>query len=122
LWVRMTSIPYHFLFPAIVVFCVIGAFSLNNTSFDVYLMALFGLIGYIFRKLDAQPTPLLLAFVLGPMMEEYLRRALLVSTGNPIIFVTKPISAVMLALAAGLLLLVVLPAFSKTREIAFEED
>ncbi|KQQ85636.1 tripartite tricarboxylate transporter permease [Aureimonas sp. Leaf324] len=122
LWVRMTAVPYHFLYPAIIVFCLIGAFSLNNTSFDVLPLALFGIVGYVFRKLDAEPTPLLLAFVLGPMMEDFLRRALLVSAGDPSVFVTRPISAVMLGLAAILLVFLLLPAFGKTREVAFKED
>src|SRR5215203_954123 len=122
LWVRMISIPYHFLYPAIIVFCAIGVFSLNNATFDVYLMALFGLCGYIFRKLDAEPAPMLLAFILGPMMEEFLRRAMLLSKGDPTVLVTRPISAVMLLFAAGLMVLVLSPAISKRREVAFQEE
>ena len=76
-------VPYHLLFPVILVFCAIGVFSLNNSDFDVYLMALFGLLGYVFAKLDCEPAPMLLGFILGPMMEEYLRRAMLLSRGNP---------------------------------------
>jgi putative tricarboxylic transport membrane protein len=121
LWIRLISIPYHFLYPAILVFSAIGAFSLNNTTFDVQLMALFGLIGYVFRKLDLELAPLLLAFILGPMMEQSLRRALLVSQGDPTILVTRPLSAVMLGVAVLLLGLVLMPAFSKTREDAFGE-
>jgi TctA family transporter len=121
LWVMLIRVPYHLLYPAIVLFCAIGVFSLSNTSFDVYLLAVFGLFGYVFRKLDAEPAPLLLAFVLGPMMEEFLRRALLLSRGDPTILVTRPVSAAMLAVAAILLLLVVLPALRKTREEAFQE-
>ncbi len=122
MWVRMITIPYRYLYPAIIVFCAIGVFSLNNSIFDVYLMALFGLVGYVFKKLDCEPAPLLLGFILGPMMEEYLRRALLLSKGDPTVLVTRPISAVMLALAAVLLTLVLLPSFSKTREEAFQEE
>ena len=122
LWVRMISIPYHMLYPAIIVFCAIGVFSLNNTTFDVYLMAVFGLLGYIFTKLDAEPAPLLLAFILGPMMEEFLRRAMLISKGDPLVLVTRPISAVMLLFAAGLMVLVLSPAISKRREEAFQEE
>jgi len=122
LWVRMISIPYHMLYPAIIVFCAIGVFSLNNTTFDVYLMAVFGLLGYIFTKLDAEPAPLLLAFILGPMMEEFLRRAMLISKGDPTVLVTRPISAVMLLFAAGLMVLVLSPAISKRREEAFQEE
>jgi TctA family transporter len=84
LWVKMISVPYHLLYPTIIAFCVIGAFSLNNSTFDIFLMSIFGLLGYLFRKLDAEPAPLLLAFILGPMMEEYLRRTLLLSRGDPL--------------------------------------
>jgi TctA family transporter len=122
LWVKMISVPYHLLYPAIIVFCAIGVFSLNNTTFDVYLMAVFGVIGYVFRKLDAEPAPLMLAFILGPMMEEFLRRAMLLSRGDPTVLVTSPISAVMLLFAALLLVLVLSPLVSKTREEAFQEQ
>lgn len=121
IWVKMITIPYHFLFPMVLVFCAIGVFSLNNANFDVYLMAGFGVIGYIFKKLDCEPAPLLLGFILGPMMEEFLRRAMLLSKGDPTVLVTRPISAVMLGLAVLLLALVVLPSFSKTRDVAFQE-
>ena len=122
LWVKMISVPYHYLFPAIIVFCCIGVFSLANTEFDVYFMALFGLLGYIFRKLDAEPAPMLLGFILGPMMEEFLRRALLLSKGSPMVLVTRPISATMLALSAIALILVLTPALRKKREEAFHEE
>jgi putative tricarboxylic transport membrane protein len=122
LWVKMISVPYHLLYPAILVFCAIGVFSLNNANFDVYLMALFGLLGYIFRKLDAEPAPMLLAFILGPMMEEFLRRALLISKGDPTILVTRPISLAMLIFAALLIGIVMMPTISKTREKAFREE
>jgi putative tricarboxylic transport membrane protein len=121
LWVRMISVPYHLLYPMILVFCAIGVFSLSNTVFDVYLMVVFGFLGYIFKKLDCEPAPMLLGFILGPMMEEYLRRALLIAKGDPTVLVTRPISATMLVLAACLLVLVLLPAFGKTREEAFKE-
>jgi hypothetical protein len=91
-------------------------FSLNNTTFDVFLIAVFGVLGYIFRKLDAEPAPLLLAFILGPMMEEFLRRAMLISKGDPTVLVTRPISAVMLLFAAGLLAIVLSPTVSKRRD------
>lgn len=122
IWVRMIAIPYHLLFPAIVLFCAIGVFSLNNTTFDVYLMAVFGLLGYVFRKLDAEPAPMLLSFILGPMMEEFLRRTLLISRGDPTVLLTRPMSAIMLALAAGLLALVLSPSLSRKREEAFQEE
>ena len=122
LWVRMISIPYHLLYPMIVAFCSIGVFSLSNSTFDVYLMAIFGLLGYVFRKIDAEPAPLLLAFVLGPMMEEFLRRTLLLSRGDATVFFTRPISATMLAVAVVLLLIVLLPSIRQKREEAFEEE
>jgi putative tricarboxylic transport membrane protein len=121
LWVKMVSAPYHLLYPAILVFCAIGVYSLNNATFDVYLMALFGLLGYIFAKLECEPAPMLLGYILGPMMEEFLRRAMLLSRGDPLVFLTRPISAVLLVAAALLLCAVLLPAFRKTREEAFQE-
>jgi putative tricarboxylic transport membrane protein len=122
LWVKMITVPYHFLYPAILVFCAIGTFSLNNATFDVYLMAVFGLLGYIFHKIGAEPAPMMLGFILGPMMEEFLRRALLLSKGDPLVLVTRPISAVMLVLAAIALVLVLTPALRKKREVAFGEE
>jgi TctA family transporter len=122
LWVKMVSVPYHYLFPAIIVFCAIGVFSLSNTAVDVYFMALFGFLGYIFRKLECEPAPMLLGFILGPMMEEFLRRALLLSKGSPAVLVTRPISATMLVLATIALISVLLPAWRKKREEAFQED
>lgn len=122
IWVKMLSIPYHLLYPMILVFCVIGVFSLSNSDFDIYLMVVFGGLGYIFRKLDCEPAPMLLGYILGPMMEEYLRRALLISQGDPSVFVTRPISAVMLLASALLLALVLFPAISSTRKVAFKEE
>ena len=122
LWVRMVMVPYHFLFPAILVFCAIGVFSLSNTTFDVYFMAVFGLVGYIFRKLECEPAPMLLGFILGPMMEEFLRRALLLSKGDPMILLTRPISATMLVFAALIMVTVLVPALRKKREEVFVED
>jgi len=122
IWVRLIRLPYRFLFPIILLFCVIGVFSLNNATFDVYVLALMGCVGYGVRKLNFEPAPLLLGFILGPMMEEYLRRALLISDGNPGVFLTRPISAAMLLGSAILLLTVVIPAVRSTRELAFQED
>lgn len=121
LWARMISIPYHFLYPAIVIFCAIGAYSLNNSVFDVYAMCVFGVLGYVFRIIGCEPAPMLLGFVLGPMIEEHLRRALLLSNGDPTVFVTKPLSATMLAAAAILLVIVLLPTIRRKREEAFQE-
>ncbi len=122
LWVRMIMVPYHHLFPAILMFCAIGVFSLNNSDFDVYLMALFGLFGYICAKLQAEPAPMLLGFIIGPMMEEYLRRALLLSRSDPMVFFERPISATMLAMAALAMIVVLLPSLRKKREEAFKEE
>ena len=122
LWVRLLTVPYHYLFPVIVVICAIGAFSVSNSLIDIHLMALFGLLGYVFYKLDCEAAPLLLGFILGPMMEEYLRRAMVLSRGDFSVFITRPISATLLLLAAVVLALVVLPAFRKTREEAFHEE
>jgi TctA family transporter len=97
-------------------------YSINNTNFDLLQTALFGLLGVIFVKLACEPAPLLLGFVLGPMMEENLRRAMLLSRGDPMTFVTRPISLVMLLMAVALLLLIAAPNFRKTREVAFQED
>ncbi len=122
IWVRIIMVPYRVLYPAILAFCAIGVFSLNNNEFDIYLMALFGILGYIFTKLDCEPAPMLLAFILGPLMEEYLRRAMLISRGNPMVFLQRPISATLLALAVIAMLLVFIPSFSKTRDEAFVEE
>lgn len=121
MWVRLLTVPYHFLFPAILVFCAIGSFSLNNLTFDVWLMAGFGVLGYVLAKLDCEPAPMLLGYILGPLMEEYLRRALLLSRGDPMVLVERPISGVMLALAAIALFVVVSPAIRKKRDEALKE-
>lgn len=120
-WVKMISVPYHLLFPAILVFCAIGVFSLANAQFDVFLMALFGFLGYVFRKLDCEPAPMMLGFILGPMMEEYLRRALLMQKGSAMVFITRPISATLLAVSAVALIAVLLPALRTRREEAFQK-
>jgi TctA family transporter len=119
LWVRMISVPYHYLYPAILVFCAIGVFSISNTTFDVYLMAIFGFFGYVLHKLGCEPTPMLLGFILGPMMEEFLRRALVLSDGDPMVLFTEPLSAMLLATAAALLVTVLLPGIRKKREETF---
>ena len=121
MWVRIVSIPYQYLFPAILVFCSIGVFSLKNTEFDIYLMALFGILGYVLSKLDCEPAPMLLAFILGPMMEEYLRRAMLLSRGDPMVFLKRPISATLLVLGVLAIVAACIPAFYKKREEVFRE-
>jgi TctA family transporter len=121
-WVKLLTVPYRLLYPAILIFCCIGVYSISNAWMDVLLAALFGFIGYLFAKLDCEAAPLLLGFVLGPMMEENLRRALLLSRGDPMVFVTRPISATLLVLSFVLLVIVMAPAIRKKREEAFVED
>ena len=122
LWIKLLSIPYKWLFPAIVLFCAIGVYSENNNTFEIWMVAIFGVLGYVFHKLACEPAPLLLGLILGPMMEENLRRALLLSRGEWSVLVTRPLSASLLAVAAVLVIIVMLPAVSKKREEAFVED
>ena len=122
IWIKLLTVPYRFLFPAIVVFCGIGCYTLNNSSFDVYMTAAFTLVGYAFYKLGCEPAPLLLGFILGPMMEENLRRALLLSRGDWTTFATRPLSAGLLAAAALMIVVVMLPSIKNKREEAFQEE
>ena len=122
IWIKLLSVPYRWLFPSIVLFCAIGVYSTNNATFDIWMVALFGVIGYLFIKLGTEPAPLLLGFILGPMMEEYLRRALLLSRGDWSVFVTRPLSASLLAAAVLLLVIVLLPSVKSKREEAFVEE
>jgi TctA family transporter len=117
LWVQFLKIPYRVLFPSILLFIAIGAFSINNSPFEVYMAALFGFFGYYASKWGCEAAPLILGFVLGPLMEENLRRAMLISRGDPTVFFTRPISLGMLLVAFALLLMVVMPQFQKKREI-----
>jgi TctA family transporter len=121
MWVKLLTVKYDYLFPAILIFCCIGVYSISNAPMDVLLAALFGFIGYVFVKLEMEPAPLLLGFVLGPMMEENLRRALLLSRGEPAVFVTRPISLTLLIIAAILIGLVISPSIARKREEAFQE-
>ena len=122
IWIKLLSVPYRFLFPAIVLFCAIGVYSTNNNTFDIWMVGAFGVIGYIFYKIGCEPAPLLLGFILGPMMEENLRRAMLLSRGDWSVFVTRPLSAGLLIAAAILLAIVMLPSIKKKREVAFVEE
>ena len=122
MWIKLLTVPYRILFPSILVFMAIGVYSLSNNPFDVLLMMLFGLLGYIFVKLECEPAPLLLGFILGPLMEENLRRAMLLSRGDPIVFFTKPISGAFLIASILLLVILLLPNIRKKREEAFVED
>jgi len=122
MWIKLLTVPYRWLFPAIVLFCAIGVYSTNNNTFDIWLVGAFGVVGYIWAKLSVEPAPLLLGFILGPMMEENLRRALLLSRGDWSVFVTRGLSASLLAVAAVMLVVVLLPAVKSKREEAFVEE
>jgi len=121
IWIKLLTVPYRYLFPAITLFCCIGVYTLNNNTFDVYLTALFAFIGYAFFKLSCEGAPLLLGFILGPMMEENLRRALLLSRGDWSTFVSKPISAGLLLASLLMVVVVMLPTIKSKREVAFSE-
>jgi putative tricarboxylic transport membrane protein len=122
IWIKLLTVPYRYLFPAITLFCCIGVYTLNNNTFDVHMTALFALVGYLFYKLSCESAPLLLGFILGPMMEENLRRALLLSRGDWSAFVTRPLSAGLLSAAALMVVIAMLPAISKKREATFQEE
>ncbi|MEG0820773.1 MAG: tripartite tricarboxylate transporter permease [Burkholderiaceae bacterium] len=121
LWIQLLKVPYRWLYPAILTFCCIGVYSINNNVFDVYMTAGFGLLGYIFHKLKCEPAPLILGFILGPMMEENLRRAMLLSRGDATTFFTRPLSLSLLLVAAVLLLIVLAPSIQKKRGEAFQD-
>ncbi|MGO4407086.1 tripartite tricarboxylate transporter permease [Bosea sp. RAF48] len=121
IWVRLVRVPYRLLFPSILLLCAVGVYGVNNSAFEAGLTALFGILGYVFHKLGCEPAPLLLGFILGPMMEENLRRALILSAGDPVVFLTQPISLVLLLIAAVLLALVILPNFRTGREKVFQD-
>lgn len=119
IWVKLLSVPYRYLFPTIVLFCAVGVYSTNNSVWDIWVLAVFGVIGYIFIKLGAEPAPLLLGYILGPIMEENLRRALVLSHGNWSEFVTRPLSACLLAASVLMLVIVLLPSIKKKGQKAF---
>jgi putative tricarboxylic transport membrane protein len=121
LWVSLLRVPYRLLFPSIIVFCCIGIYSINNAPTDVLIAAIFGLLGYWLVKFDFEPAPLVLAFVLGPLLEENLRRAMLISRGDATVFLSRPISGVLLAVSLILLIIAMLPSISKKRETVFVE-
>jgi TctA family transporter len=121
MWVQLLKVPYRFLYLSILLFCGIGVYTVNNAPAAVMLAAFFGVAGFIFTKLDCEPAPLVLGFVLGPLMEENLRRAMRISGGDPMIFIDRKISLGLLIAAGLLLLLVALPAIRGKREEAFQE-
>ena len=118
MWVKLLQVPYKFLYPSILVFCCIGSYSINNNVFDVYMTVLFAVLGYVFSKLRMEPAPMLIGFVLGPMMEEHLRRAMLLSRGDPMVFVERPISATLLGIGALALAAMLLPNLRKGKDAA----
>src|SRR6266446_4366402 len=119
---KLLTVPYRYLYPSILVFMAIGVFSLSNNAFDVLIMAVFGVLGYVCVKLECEPAPMILGFILGPLMEENLRRAMLLSRGDPMTFIYKPISAAFIIAATILLIVVALPAIRKKREEVFVEE
>jgi putative tricarboxylic transport membrane protein len=121
LWVSLLRVPYRLMFPMIVLFCCIGTYSVGNTVFDVWVMLLFGVLGVFFYKVGAEPAPFILGFILGPLMEENFRRAMYLSRGNPMTFLERPISAILLAMSLALLVILVLPAVKRKREEVFKE-
>ncbi|MSQ53449.1 MAG: tripartite tricarboxylate transporter permease [Betaproteobacteria bacterium] len=121
IWVKLLSVPYRLLYPAILLFCLIGVYSTNNNTAQMVLTAVFTLFGYILLRFGCEPAPLVLGFVLGPVMEENLRRALVFSRGDPMIFIDRPISATLLAMTIALIILVVVPQIRRTRDVAFQE-
>src|SRR5690606_28820286 len=123
LWVRLLTVPERVLYPAIIAFATTGVYSVALSAFDVYLMVFFGLLGYTLVKLEFEPAPLLLGFVLGPMIEEYFRRAMIIARGAAMVFIEKPLSATMLAIAVTLLFTTFLPAVARKRQaVSVEED
>ena len=121
LWVALLRVPYRLLFPCIVVLCCVGAFAISTSSFLVMMMAGFAVLGYVLGKLGCEGAPFLLGFVLGPLMEENMRRSMVLSFGDPLIFVERPISLALLLMSLALVLMIVLPSFRRTREVAFQE-
>jgi len=122
IWIKLLTVPYRVLYPAILLFCCVGAYSINNNIFDVFMTIPFAILGYLFKKFDCEPAPLLLGFVLGKLMEEFLRRAMTISRGDATVFFTRPLSASLLAVAIILLVVVFLPSIAKTREEAFQAE
>jgi len=122
MWIKLLEVPYRMLYPLILLFCGIGVFSLQNSPFDVLQTALFGVLGYVWLKIECEPAPLMLGFILGPLMEENLRRAMLLSQGNPMVFFTRPVSAGFLIVAIVMLAFVLAPNIRKKREEVFVED
>jgi putative tricarboxylic transport membrane protein len=121
-WVKLLSVPYRLLYPAILMFCIIGVYSINTNVEQLIIMAIFAAFGYVLYKFGCEPAPMVLGFILGPLMEENLRRTLVLSRGDPMVFIERPISATLLLMSLCVVALIVLPQFRKTREEAFQES
>ena len=122
IWVQILKVPYKILFPLILLFCLIGVYSVNNSVFDIYVMLIFGILGYLMKKFDYEGAPLVLAFVLGPMMENNLRKSLIMSQGDFSIFFTRPLAAASLIVALVLLISPLIPWLRKKREEIPKEE
>jgi putative tricarboxylic transport membrane protein len=122
IWTSLLRIPYRHLFPAIVVFCGVGVIAVNSSPVELFIMAFFSVVGYLALRLDCEPAPFVLAFILGPLMEQYLRRAMLISRGDASVFVTEPVSLAFLLASAALLVVIAIPAVRKTREEGLQES
>lgn len=122
IWVKLLSVPYRLLYPAILLFCAIGVYSTSTEPFMMVLMIVFTAFGYLLHKLGCEPAPMVLGFILGPLMEENLRRSLVISRGDPMIFLERPISATLLVVTVLMIALIIFPQFRRTREEAFQEE
>jgi putative tricarboxylic transport membrane protein len=121
-WVALLKVPYRLLFPAILLFCAIGVYTVDSSTTDVIMAALFGILGYFYGKVGFEVAPMILGVVLGPLMEENLRRSMMLSRGDPMIFVNRPISMGLLLAAVALLLIIVAPSIRRRREVVFSEE
>jgi TctA family transporter len=122
IWAKCLTVPYRFLYPGILLITCVGVYSISTSALDVVLASIFGLAGYLFNRLQCEPAPLLLGVILGPMIEENLRRALLISHGDVAVFVQRPISLTFLIMTVGLIVVLVAPMVRSTRERAFQEQ
>jgi TctA family transporter len=121
IWASLLRVPYRFLYPSIIVFCAIGVYSVNYSVFNVFLAAFFGFVGYFLYKVKCEPAPLLIGFVLGPMLEEYLKRTMVISRGDPMVFLERPVSAVLLGIALIFLVVMLLPVLRRSKDAALQE-
>ena len=122
IWARMLTVPYRYLYPAVLIICCIGVYSVNNSALDILIATFFGFVGYLLYRLRCEPAPLLLGFILGPLIEENLRRALVISHGSPTVFIERPISATFLVLTAVLIVVLAAPMIRSSRERVFKEE